>query len=350
MYAKRLAGLIAAALIVVAAAAPAANADSISYVKDGNIWLTTSDGARQVQVTTTGGYSFASQADDGTLLGLYGQRLHRLDRAGNVLADFTTPVSDVPRDAAFASMGPIDPQISPDGTKVAYGYHFNYTRHDPYCGYPGGCEWGKVLIGTGYSHADRTTAWDEPGLGRHSGWSYPSWIDNSRVLMSDVAEILNDQVWVDTVGDGQNGTPWFAHSNEPTVRDSEVNRQGDAVATVESSHRADDEIHIYTVNGPIPAARPGWCLEISGDVAYSAPTGYSSPSFSPDGRSVAFDNGIDLFVVRGLDMAGCSGAQSATARPSAPRRRCPSAGRPCGSRSPAASRSPCRAQRAGACR
>ena len=37
-------------------AAPAA-ADSISYLRDGNIWLTTPDGARQTQVTSTGIYS-----------------------------------------------------------------------------------------------------------------------------------------------------------------------------------------------------------------------------------------------------------------------------------------------------
>ena len=59
-------------------------ADSISYVKDGNVWLSTPDGARQVQVTTAGGYTYASQADDGTLVALVGQRLQKLSpqRAG----------------------------------------------------------------------------------------------------------------------------------------------------------------------------------------------------------------------------------------------------------------------------
>ena len=65
-----------------------ASADSISYIKDGNIWLSTPDGSRQFQVTHNGGYSFASQADDGTLIGLFGRRLRKLDRHGNVLADF----------------------------------------------------------------------------------------------------------------------------------------------------------------------------------------------------------------------------------------------------------------------
>ena len=43
---------LAAALIALACGAPAASADSIAYVKDGNVWLSTADGARQYQVTT----------------------------------------------------------------------------------------------------------------------------------------------------------------------------------------------------------------------------------------------------------------------------------------------------------
>ena len=36
--------------------------------------------------------------------------------------------------------------------------------------------------GTGYSHADRQTAWDEPGLGKHSGWRYPIWVDDDTTV------------------------------------------------------------------------------------------------------------------------------------------------------------------------
>ncbi len=41
---------LAAALCLTAA--PAAAADSISYVKDGNVWIASSDGTGQYQVTT----------------------------------------------------------------------------------------------------------------------------------------------------------------------------------------------------------------------------------------------------------------------------------------------------------
>src|SRR5215207_4510779 len=76
-----------AAVASLAFAAPAM-ADSIAYIKDGNVWLSTSDGSRQYQVTSNGGYSDVTQADDGTMIALTGVRLHKLDRQGNVLADF----------------------------------------------------------------------------------------------------------------------------------------------------------------------------------------------------------------------------------------------------------------------
>ena len=76
------------------AAAPAA-ADSIAYIQGNDIWLATPDGARKQQVTHTGGYFYVSQADDGTMAALVGgEKLQKLSRTGQVLADFPTYVSD----------------------------------------------------------------------------------------------------------------------------------------------------------------------------------------------------------------------------------------------------------------
>ena len=103
------------AVFALLVAAPAALADSIAYIKDGDVWLSTGDGSRQYRVTTTGRYADVSQADDGTMIALTGVRLHRLDRKGNVLADFDTPVSDTRPAPAKTFYGPFDPAISPDG-------------------------------------------------------------------------------------------------------------------------------------------------------------------------------------------------------------------------------------------
>src|SRR3954466_13275767 len=107
---KTLRTVALAAVAALAAAAPA-SADSIAYIKDGNVWLSTGDGSRQFQVTSTGGYSDVSQADDGTMIALKGVRLNRLDRLGNVTADFDTPVSDTRPAPSKTFYGPFDPAI-----------------------------------------------------------------------------------------------------------------------------------------------------------------------------------------------------------------------------------------------
>jgi hypothetical protein len=109
-----------AALAAAVAAVPAAQADSISYVKDGDVHLVTPDGSRDHQVTTGSGYTYASQADDGRILALHGKRLRLLDQWGTVKADFS-PVADGTA-GTISLQGPFDPVISPDGSRVAYGF------------------------------------------------------------------------------------------------------------------------------------------------------------------------------------------------------------------------------------
>ena len=296
---------IAATLAALALAGPA-SADSIAYIKDGNVWLTTPTGDRQFQVTKDGGYGYVSQADDGTMIAKHGAGLRKLARNGTVLADFLTPVSGTIPASSFEFVGgPQDPVISPDGTKVAYGYYARYTTWDPNCPYgPNGCYAGKSFVGTGYSHSDRMTGWDEPGFKNHSGWRFPSWIDNDHTLITDPVEPLNYYVWTDTVGDDQYGEQWFEDWNMVALRDGEVNRQKTVSAFVSSQTNINDNIRILRMSQPIPA-EPEDCLWIPPDAAAGA---YSSPSFSPEGDDLAFEDSRGVWVVRDLDMTTCQGS------------------------------------------
>jgi WD40-like Beta Propeller Repeat len=286
MRARTITTLVTAAACLVAAA-PAA-ADSISYIKDGNIWLTTPDGARQHQVTTGGGYSFASQADDGTLIGLHGRRLHRIaPQDGRVLADFATPVSGEANGSGVIFEGPMDPAISPDGTKVAYSYLSTSVWNDPGCT-PPNCDYKRTEVGVGYSHADRLTGWEEPGLGRQSGWEHPSWIDNSQVLLSERSVIFgNTDSILDVVGNGNQAFEyWFNDDNAWYGEDGEISRNGKLAAFVAQQPSSDgfraDRIAIYRMNGAAPEL-PEACYH------YTNPDGsFDSPSFSPDGTQIAF--------------------------------------------------------------
>ena len=120
--------ILAAVALSLAGAAPAA-ADSIAYIQGNDIWLATPDGARKQQVTHTGTYYYVSQADDGTMAALVpGEQIQKLSRTGQVLAEFPTYVSDgSPVGGAVTQFhGPFDPEISPDGSKIAFEY-FNDT-------------------------------------------------------------------------------------------------------------------------------------------------------------------------------------------------------------------------------
>ena len=285
MHARTVTFLLAAALCLVIAA-PAA-ADSISYIKDGNIWLSTTDGSRQYQVTSSGGYSYASQADDGTLIGLFGRRLHRIAQDGTILADFMTPVSGEQDREDSHFEGPFDPAISPDGTKVAYTYNHQTRFVDPGCT-PPNCLETRVEVGVGYTHSDRLTGWDEPGLGRQSGWTHPSWIDNSQVLLSERSVIFgNTDSILDVVGNGNQAFEyWFNDDNAWYGEDGEISRDGKLAAFVAQQPSTDgfraDRIAIYKMNGAVPEL-PDACYH------YTDPDGsFDSPSFSPDGRQIAF--------------------------------------------------------------
>src|SRR3954469_19206104 len=122
---------LAAVMASFAVAAPPALADSIVYEKGGNVWVANPDGSGQRQVTTSGGYSHPSQANDGTIAAVKGGLLQRLDRGGLMLNLAGDPEGS----------GPIVSSISPNGSLIAY--HFNAT--------------GSIVSGlrTALSHADR---------------------------------------------------------------------------------------------------------------------------------------------------------------------------------------------------
>ncbi len=293
----------AAVLVVVAVAAPAASADSIAYVKNGDVWLSTGDGSRQYRVTATGGYSDVSQADNGTMIALHGVRLHRLDRRGRVLANFDTPVSDTRPAPSKVFYGPYDPALSPDGSKVAYTYYYMTQSQNPTC-FPPQCVTTINEGGTGYSRADRQTGWDEPGYGRHSGWRNPSWIDNDNVMISDPTHLPNHDVILDTISDGGTGNlvkNWFSDTveNNPHVSGGDVSRDRKKLAFATGEN--DSTLTVYSVplfptrfkdGDADPGSKPIVCYR------YSGPSGgsFSTPTFAPDGGRVAWGEGDGIKV------------------------------------------------------
>lgn len=300
MPSPRLAAALAAAATSLILAAPAA-ADSISYIKDGNVWLTSPDGARQFQVTSTGAYAYASQADDGTFVALAGERLHRLDRMGNVLADFATPVSDGAPPASEPGWsdtsanyfhGPFDPEISPDGTKVSYTYYWQHYTYD----YVLGGMRQRLESGTAITHPDRLTAWDEFG-GNLTGWVNGSWVDNDTLMRANAGVPLAEDIVFNDIAPGGGGElrRWYRNDYGWERKDPELNRQQTMLAlSGNASEPVKQHLAVYRLNGGT-VEQPEPCFAIYDDVKReTAPDG---ATWSPDGLRLGWQDSQGIWTL-----------------------------------------------------
>jgi hypothetical protein len=277
---RRIAGAAAATLAALAVAAPAAQADSIAYIKDGNVFLSTTDGARFYQVTFDGGYSTVSQADSGRMVALRGDKLRHLERDGRVIAEIATPVSTT-NDPSMSFKGPFDPEISPDGRKVAYTYYWQYTGYDPYCNPSNGCYVKRLYHGTGFTDPNRLTAWDEPGFLRRSGWIDAAWVDNSTVLLSDPYIQPNEDTVLWSPDDAASLRRWFQDPGYPgDVAEATISRDRSAMATITSSGAG---MSILRSVGGFYPNYPNRCYEAAIEEAGDQ---LSSPTLNADGSRI----------------------------------------------------------------
>ena len=299
---RRLAGAAVAVLSLVAAAP--ASADSIAYIQGNDIWLATPDGARKQQVTHTGGYFYVSQADDGTMAALVGgEKLQKLSRTGQVLAEFPTYISDgSPVGGPVTQFhGPFDPEISPDGSKIAFEY-FN----DTYDAAPGcneltvpPCYAYTQSQGVGITSSTGFTGVDAYGL--LTGWIAPHWMSNDLLLRSSPGANLNDDAVFTPVG-SQTNDHWFYDPNQGLgVEDVELSRDLQTVVGIAGFY--DEKLRVYrTTMSPFGA--PDWdhtpftnhqnvpvaqqCYELGGK--------FESTTLAPSGKAMAYGTAAGVFV------------------------------------------------------
>jgi hypothetical protein len=124
-------GVRIVAVLLTLALAPAAGAESLSYVEGGNVFISTSDGARRVPITSAGTnddpYILAGHADSGRTIASYGplgsETWFIFNPDGTNSGDGPNLVPM--KNCGNPSVGPISPRLHPDGDIVAFNYFCN---------------------------------------------------------------------------------------------------------------------------------------------------------------------------------------------------------------------------------
>jgi hypothetical protein len=292
---------IAAAALALAPAA--ASAESIVYLKDANVWLAGPDGSGAVQVTTDGTasapYLSPSQADDGTIAAGKGEEIVLLRQNGEVIRTLDPPALSDSVSAPVDGV-PVYVALSPNGSKVAYGF----ARYS--CPIGADC---TARTATGYMSTDPAVPAQSFG---HVYLSNPSWVGESRTLV--FGGYLH-QVNVHDLGQPQD-VHWFDDQDtdpddSTDLGDGELNRQGDKLAVVRG-YGSTAHVRWYHVAAPFPAVPAPLCDT-------SQAEGTAGPSWSPDGTALAVEQPDGIYVLRGIttDPAACSSVSATLTIPGA---------------------------------
>lgn len=277
----RMSLVLAAVVSILSFAAIAARADSIVFTMKGGVWLVRPDGSDLRRITAAGGpYSYAAQADDGTIMAVRevgGGRdvLVRLRRDGRILNSFLPSLRFQYPTSAVRGVA-----LSPNGKRVAFVTAFNGNSDCSGSGFEQDCHFLGVATASGQ-------ALDSDAL-----VDSPAWMNNGRLLVALPGGVIGTR----DLGDGE-ASEWFTgpdpeNSGLPDfLYEADITRAGDRLATTSSDlslptepgYQSTNVLYIWTTGGPPPVPPAIECR--LGPVAAD----FRHPSFSPDGTGLAFE-------------------------------------------------------------
>jgi chitodextrinase len=256
MVRRILAGAFAVACVALGVCVPAAAADSLVYLKGGEVWISHVDGSAARQVTTKpNNWAWPSEADSGMILAAGGQarnfsdgsdtggstELYKLSQAGAQIGNTTdTPGShSTPACDEFA---PQHVRVSPDGSKAAYDFFL--------------CTGDETTVWTNLSSA----SYNDPApqqVGQED-FRAPSWFDNSTFLVSHAGPPVSStqsQFFVHSLSQGDDIGAGLAGDQNIDLDDFQVvaSRTGNRLAVFQadaaSGHPTQAKIVLYTTDG-----------------------------------------------------------------------------------------------------
>jgi hypothetical protein len=301
------------ALIGLLFAPAAAEASSIVFQKAGDLYLTSPDLSTGYRLTTDGGWSSPSQADDGTIVAMRSGELWHLSRSGKALGPPVTGIggaTDPSIHNADQFFGPFDPVVSPDGTQIAYWDTVQVHESDPSCS----CTYETLRNLTTTTAVDHFTS---PGMVPRV--EQPHWITGTdRVVVTDSGEGPQTATWVP--GHDQSGEQWWFQDTQHVVTNSSLSPDATkviAMGTDQGITHPDDLLLIYTTNGPAFTGQPPYDNNASDAQFPPAPTlqcrdhrgaQIDHPSWSPDSTQLAYDAPDGIYVETiPAQMSNCAG-------------------------------------------
>src|SRR3954451_4829676 len=275
--------------------APAvANADSIVYIDQGNVWSAAPDGTHKVQLTTGGQWHSSTQADDGTIAAVQGTGpISVMAPDGRPLHTITTPQTKSGDGGTFAPR-PVNLSFSPDGSKIAYSY-LAYS-----CPVASTC--GSIHRSTYYTDGNVTEATPVATTGNQFSVSNPEWVTNNRTL---VFGGYGRQVAIDDLGPGEyDSQPWMVPNGD--MGDGVLSRDGTRLA-VTSDYGANTTIAFFAVKGDARTTVPEY-PELACEFTQKDER-YADPTWAPGGAGIAWESSAGITVSRFTKFAPRDGCE-----------------------------------------
>lgn len=309
--------LAAVAVAVLAVPATADAAGSILYRKSGRLYVAAPNGRHKHAIKHSHGLSNPSQDDKGRIVGQKGIKLYRLSRRGKRL---NKPITTAFRTNKIvpAFKGPFFPEVSPNGKTIVYTYSFTESHFDFNCS----CTVTAPSLNTSYTAVNKFVSDPDKKYGHARFYFHSSWVGNKSTVgttpdLFDYAGNGLNSVEVDPLGGGADSyRSWFTectscdYSNlhKYPLDEPEFTRKQDKV--VFNSGNLDDtqagaKLFVYPLAAPPTAIPPHFCT-------ISGPSGrFSSPSWSPDGKSLAWADKKGIWVGK---LGSLSGSECAVTK------------------------------------
>jgi hypothetical protein len=263
--------------------AGSSHAANVSYVgSDGNVWVSSPDGAQKKQVTTNGtpasAYRSPSQKNDGTVAAIK-------TGGGSGFVNFFNPATGQQTDAwllpknGAGSFSPLfGGQVSPDGGMFAYDWRYFDCATNP-------CSSGQFVS---FISGPGTT---NPCLiNCHRTWIKPRWVPGT-----PYAGMVDDEfrtIGVQRAGSAQ-PTNWLVAHNPSVEQIDSVDFGANGRTLVETSAPGPgpSNLVMFANNGTPPAGNPQ---------ALCAAVGFagagSDPRFSPDGSMISWTGAAGVYT------------------------------------------------------